>query len=56
MDLKSKLVPQDLEYQSDLKTKRDKIRMSLAKASKYNKRVKNGKKGEYSGNAESWRN
>merc|ERR1712121_203177 len=36
--------PQDLENQSDLKTKRDKIRMSLAKASKYKKKVKNGKK------------
>merc|ERR1712121_314045 len=44
MDPKPKRVHQDLENKSDLKTKRDKIRMSLAKASKHNKRVKNGKK------------
>ena len=44
MDLKLTLVHQDLENQSDLKTKRDKIRIDLAKASKYNQRVKNGKK------------
>ena len=44
MDPKLKRVHQDLENKSDLKTKREKIRMSLAKASKHNKRVKNGKK------------
>merc|ERR1712121_349597 len=44
MDPKPKQFHQDLENKSDLKTKREKIRMSLAKDSKQNKRVKNGKK------------
>ena len=44
MDLKSERVHQDLENQSDLKARRVKLKMSLARASKCNKRVKNGKK------------